>query len=143
MRYLAILTFCLLLFACSKEENVTEKKQTEENDNSTDTNLTIEEKFSSSILIDFLNDSDDEDLASFLETEVYKMSENFNGAAVVEITPSTWLVSFEKDGTIKNYLLQKFVDFRSNEYYFRFKETTLTVTDIISKPRNKSSASEQ
>ncbi len=136
-----------VFISCSKEDKpVTQqnqqKVQNEDNDSPADTNLTPEEKFSSSILIDFLGDSDDEDLGEFLETEIFKMGASYNGASVVEITPSTWLVSLEKDGNVKNYLLQRYVDFKTNDYYFSMKETTLTLTDVISRSKPKTSAGE-
>lgn len=137
----------VIFISCSKEDKpVTQqnqqKVQNDEGDSPADTNLTPEEKFSSSILIDFLGDSDDEDLGEFLETEIFKMGASYNGASVVEITPSTWLVSLEKDGNIKNYLLQRYVDFKTNDYYFSMKETTLTLTDVISRSKPKTSAGE-
>ena len=139
--YLSAVFMVMFFGGCSKNETPpqqnTQKTQVDESDNPADTNLTPEEKFSSSILIDFLSDSDDEDLASYLETEVYKLGSSYNGAAVVEATPSTWLVSLEKDGQVKNYILQKYVDFRSNEYYFSFKETSLTITDIIARKNDR------
>lgn len=137
MKHILLLLVLFCFISCSKDD-----KTPEENDNPADTNLTPGEKFSVSILSDFLDDSDDEDLASFLETQIYKMGTGYNGAAVVEITPSTWLVMLEKDGNTKNYLLQKYVDFKTNEYYFTFKETQLTLTDIITKGKTKTSAGE-
>lgn len=148
MKYLIILFTAAFLISCSKDDKPQTQQQNQQrvnqddNDNPADTNLTPEEKFSASILVDFLNDSDDEDLASFLEGEVYKIGANYNGASVVEVTPSTWLVTFEKSGVLKNYMLQKYVDFRSNEYYFTFKETNLTITDVISRTRQKAPAGE-
>ncbi|HWA05988.1 MAG TPA: hypothetical protein VG961_05530, partial [Ignavibacteria bacterium] len=126
MKYIILLFMLAFLSSCSKDDKPVTQQQNQqkvtqdENDNPSDTNLTPEEKFSASILVDFLEDSDDEDLGSFLETEIYKMGANYNGASVIEVTPSTWLVSLEKDGTVKNYLLQKYVDLKSNEYYFSF-----------------------
>jgi hypothetical protein len=94
-------------------------------------------------MLDFLNDSDDEDLSDFLEDQVYKMGANFRGASLVELNPSTWLLMLEKDGVTKNYLIQKFVDFTTNEDYFRMKETALTITDVISRGKVKTTAGEQ
>lgn len=139
LRFLLFVLFTILLISCDD----TDKKLNEEQDNPEDTNLTPEEKFSSSVLVDFLNDSEDDDLASFLETQVYKMGVNYTGAAVVELTPSTWLVGFQKDSTVKNYLLQKYIDFKTNEPYFTFKETILSIPDVISLRRPKNPAGEQ
>lgn len=144
--FLAVL-LAVIFISCSKEEKpinqqTTDKKQNEDVENSADTNLTPEEKFSTSVMVDFLNDSDDDDLADFLESEIFKQGSSYTGAAVIEVTPSTWLVTLEKDGTTKNYLLQKFVDFKTNEYYFSYKETGLTITDVISRSKTKTSAGE-
>jgi hypothetical protein len=144
MRYILFSILFVLFISCSKEEKQTSKQekapknQVEDmDDNPSDTNMTLEEKFSTSIMLDFL-DSDDGALGDFLESEIFKMGANYTGASVVELNPSTWLVILEKDGTEKNYLLQKFVDFNTNEYYFRLKETPLTVTDVISRGKVKS-----
>ena len=144
---LLIILLAFLVPGCSKEEKPNtapqqQKPQQEDSDNPVDTNLTPEEKFSSAILFDFLNSAEDEELASYLETEIYKFGANYTGASVVEISPAVWFVMLEKDGNTKNYLLQKFVNFKSNEYYFQLKETNLLISDIISKGRGKTSASE-
>jgi hypothetical protein len=137
MKYILILFFLAGFISCSSDDKRpnTLSDQQDDGDNPADTNLTPEEKFSSSIISDFLGDPDDDDLTIYLETEIYKLAVNYKGAAVIELTPSTWFVSFEKDSTTRNYVLQKFVDLRSNEYYFRFNETTLTLTDIIIRGR--------
>jgi len=143
MKYI-LFAFILIFFAsCSKEEKQTSKQekapknQVEDiDDNPSNTDMTPEEKFSTSIMMDFL-DSDDEFLGEYIESEIYKMGVNFTGASVVELNPSTWLVMLEKDGAVKNYLLQKYVDFNTNDYYFKLRETSLTVTDVISKEEVK------
>lgn len=147
MRRIFFLQAVLFVFiSCSNDEKQTQpKNQTQQNteqENPNDTNLTPAEKFSSAILLDFLNGSEDEDLAAFLEEEVFKMGVNYSGASVVEVSPSTWLLSLEKNDSNKNFLIQKYVDFKSNEYYLRMKETSLNVTDVISK-HTKSSESLQ
>lgn len=140
MKFILILFVLAGLLSCSGDDKQPNKlsDQQDESDSPADTNLTPEEKFSSSIITDFLGDPDDDDLTIYLETEIYKLGTNYKGAAVIELTPSTWFVSFDKDSTTKNYVLQKFVDLRSNEYYFRFNETTLTLTDIIIRGRKNS-----
>ncbi len=148
MKYILILFILAGFISCSSDDKSTQQKQNTQNnqqddiENPADTILTPEEKFSASIISDFLGDPDDEDLMLYLETEIYKLGSSYKGVAVVEVTPSTWLVSFEKDSTVKNYLLQKYVDFKTNEYYFSLKETNLTITDIIAKEKNKTSAGE-
>ncbi len=144
MRYIIFIFIFGFFVSCSKDDKQTQqqnnapKNQVEDiDDNPADTNLTPEEKFSTAIMLDFLNDSDDEDLADYLENEVYKMGANYRGASLVELNPSTWLLILEKDGTTKNYLVQKFVDFTTNDEYFRMKETSLTVTDVIAKGKVK------
>jgi hypothetical protein len=143
MKYI-LFAFIIIFFAsCSKEEKqTTQKEKTPKNqvedveENPSDTEMTPEEKFSTSIMLDFL-DSDDEYLSDYLESEIYKMGVNYTGASVVELNPSTWLVMLEKDGAVKNYLLQKYVDFNTNDYYFKLKETPLTVTDVITRKEAK------
>lgn len=131
-----ILTISLALFiACSKEKEQTILR--EESYEPADSILTPEERFSSSVIMDFINDLDDGDLSNFLETEIYKMGANYRGASVIAIFPSVWFVMLEKDGTTKNYLLQKYVNFKTYEYYFQLKETQLTITDVITGNRNK------
>lgn len=132
-----IILVSVFIIGCSKEENTQQKvkNQTEEFEIAEDIISTPEEKFSASILEDFLAETEDDDLASFLESEIYRQSANFNGAAVVEVTPSTWLISLEKDGKVKNYMLQKYVDFKTNEYYFTLKETSVSITDVISRTK--------
>ncbi len=147
--YFCLAFIALFLFnSCSKkdEKPVTEKKQevrqpqTPEDtvENPEDSTMTPEEQFSSSIMSDFLDDSDDEDLQDYLETEIYKYAQNYNGVSLIELSPSTWFVSFEKDGNNKNFILQKYIDFKTSDVYFRMKETSFNITDIVSKPRNKS-----
>lgn len=132
-----ILIFLLLagLMSCSKTEKQQEKENSSKNqegiENPSDTIMTVEEKFSTSILSDFLDDTDDEDLASYLEDELFKYSQNYRGASVMQISNSLWFVSLENQNNVKNFLLQKFVDFNTNEYYFRLSETSLNITDII------------
>ena len=139
MKSILILFVLAGLFSCSGDDKQDKlSDQQDDSESPADTNLTPQEKFSSSIITDFLGDPDDDDLTFYLETEIYKLAVNYKGAAVIELTPSTWFVSFEKDSTARNYLLQKYVDLRSNEYYFRFNETTLTLTDIITRGRKDS-----
>jgi hypothetical protein len=137
MKYFLMIFLVLGLVSCSKDDNpeVDQKEQTsqtEEGDTGIDPNLSAEEKFSTAILMDFLGDPEDEDLAGFLESQIFTMGANYNGAAVVEVTPSTWIVALEKDGTVKNHILQRYVNLKTNEYYFTFKETTLSIPDVIS-----------
>ena len=126
----------VLFFSCSKEEKPNQKStkqdtKQEDIENSSDTLMSPEEKFSSSIMIDFLDSLDDEDLEGYLQDELFKYSKDYRGASVIQLTNSTWFVSLQNSTSIKNFLLQKYVDFSSNDYYFILKETPLTISDVI------------
>lgn len=130
----------LLFFSCSKnnppeqqnKDKVQQnKKQEEQPNNETDTSLSPPELFGVTIQSDFLNESDDEDLGDYLENELYKYSQNFRGASVNEINSSTWLVTLENNQTTKNFLLQKFLDFKTSDYYFVLKETNLSISELL------------
>lgn len=150
--FTAAMISSLLLFvfvSCSKDDKTktnsdkqTTTQQSTDNqlpeDNSpADTNLTPEEKFSTSVMEDFLDSTEDEDLQGFLEDEVFKNQQGYNGAAVIALSPSTWLLALEKDNNTKNYLIQKFVDFKTNDYYFRMNETQLKISDVVSGGKSK------
>ena len=133
-----IVIFSLVLFlSCSREDKQQNQKTSrqetkqEDVDNPSDTLMTPEEKFSSSIMIDFLDSSEDEDLEGYLQDELFKYSKDYRGASVIQLTNSTWFVSLQSNTNTKNFILQKYVDFGSNDYYFVLKETNLTVSDII------------
>ncbi len=142
--------FLLCFISCSKKDDkpvVTDNKQQPvQNQNlqtpvddttPADTNLTPEEKFSASVMADFLDGSEDEDLEGFLEDEVFKYSNNYTGAAIIGLSSSTWLLALEKDNTTRNYIIQKYVDFKTNDYYFRMNETNLKITDAILQNNSK------
>ena len=109
--------------------------------------MSPEEKFSTSITEDFLDAPEDEDLQAYLEDELFnKYSKDFRGASLMQLTNTIWFVSLETNNTTKNFLLQKFVDFNSNDYYFVLKETTLTNADVIASAnmfRNSSAVKEK
>jgi hypothetical protein len=134
---LLILLIAVIFFSCSKEDKTvlqkqtSEQKQKEEIENPQDTNMTAEERFSSSIMIDFLDNSEDEDLASYLQDELYKYSETYRGASVLQVTNNLWFVTLENQNNIKNFLLQKFIDFKNSDYYFKLTETNLKLSDVI------------
>lgn len=136
MRYIVILLLLAGFISCSKtdkqqnKENAS-KNQGEEMENPGDTAMTVEERFSSSILTDFLDDTDDEDLSDYLENELFKYSKDYRGASLLQISNSLWYVTLEDQNSTKSFLLQKFVDFNTNDYYFRLTETPLNVSDII------------
>lgn len=136
--YFSFLFILLFFISCSKEDkqqnSKTNKQETKqgENENPADTLMSPEEKFSSSIIYDFLDENEDEDLQAYLEDELFnKYSKDFRGASVMQLTNTIWFVSLENNNLPKNFLLQKFVDFNSNDYYFILKETTLTASDVI------------
>ena len=134
---LFLILFFISFVSCSKEEKpqgVKSNKQQQVKQDDTDesdTAMTPEEKFSSSITLDFLDAPEDEDLTDYLENQLFKYSQNFRGASIMELSNTIWFVTLENNSVTKNFLLQKFVDFNSNDYYFVLKETNLTSADVI------------
>lgn len=132
-----ILLIAVTFISCSNgdktvlQKQTNDQKQREEIENPQDTNMTAEERFSSSIMIDFLDNSEDDDLASYLQDELYKYSDTYRGASVLQVTNNLWFVTLENQNNTKNFLLQKFVDFKSSEYYFKLTETNLKLSDVI------------
>jgi hypothetical protein len=140
MKYFISLIIVFAFISCREESG--RNTRDDDTENSYDTSLTPQERFSTAILIDFLEDSNDEDLASYLETEIYRRGANFKGASIMEISPAVWFVMFQKDTVSQNFILQKFVDIKTNDNYFQLNETKLTLTDIITKRKGKTSQTE-
>lgn len=130
--FLAFFSFLYFQSCTDKIKELQQKSEEEKEENAPDTNLTAAEKFAYVMLTDFLNESEDADLASYLEEEIFTMESNYTGAAIMELTPSTWLLSLEKNGTVKNYILQKYLDFKTLESYFTMSETNLKTSEILS-----------
>jgi hypothetical protein len=135
--FVLIISFITFL-SCSKEEKQQsdktvkkETKQEEQEQNPSDTLMSPEEKFSSSIVVDFLDSPEDEDLTDYLEEELFKYSQTYRGASVMQLSTTIWFVTLENKTSTQNFLLQKFVDFNSNDYYFVLKETNLNISDVI------------
>jgi hypothetical protein len=132
-----LVLFCFVLISCSKENKTTTEKQTpsknesEEIENPQDTNMTPEERFSSSIMTDLLDNSDDDDLASYLEDELHKYGDTYRGTTVLQLADNLWFVTLDNPAASKNFLLEKFIDFKTNDYYFKLTETNLKISDVI------------
>ena len=140
MKFLLFLVLVFTFISCREETE--RNRRDNDNEDPSDTSFTPQERFSTAILIDFLDDSNDEDLASYLETEIYRRGANYKGASVMEISPAIWFVMFQKDTVAQNFILQKFVDLKTNDYYFQLNETKLTLTDIITKNKSKTGPTE-
>ena len=63
--------------------------------------MTPEEQFSSSIMTDFLGDSDDDDLQDYIETEIYKYAQNYNGVSMLSFLRVPGLFHLKKTVAIK------------------------------------------
>jgi hypothetical protein len=127
-----LLFFVLILsvfISCSKDESEDDNESdTEESDT---TNLTPAEKFSTSLMADFLNEEEDDALELYLEEVFYpQYNGKYKGASITKLGNSVWLITTDEPDE-KNFTLQKFVNMKTDDYYFKLKETKMTIEDIL------------
>ncbi len=122
-----IFTAFIVLFSCNKENEQTTKQETQEKnikEEESDTNLTAEEIFSTS-LVQEIAGTDDIDLQIFLEEQFYPAASKSNKVTLDRISSSLYLLSYDENGTMKNFLIQKFYNAVEDEFIFDKSETQI------------------
>ncbi len=118
-------------YSCNKEtgtnKNSTEsRKQTDEvTETETDSVMTPEEIFSSSLVQDIMGEEEDIDLQIYLEEQIYPLVSKSDKITLDKISSSLYLVSYRENGIMRNFILQKFYNPLKDEFLFEKIDTQL------------------
>ena len=127
-RIILLIIFSLSLFSCNKENNIRErtenpKTETQNEEGDSDTSMSAEESFSSALVEDIMGENGDVDLELYLEEQIYPQISKSGKVTLDRISSSLYLLSYEENGVMKNYLLQKYYNPVKDEMVFEKSET--------------------
>lgn len=125
------LTICAVFVSCNKETKTdqssskSDKGTNEITESETDSVMTPEEIFSSSLVQDIIGNDEDIELQIYLEEQIYPLVLKSNKITIDKISSSLYLLSYEESGVMKNFILQKFYNPVKDEFAFDKTETQL------------------
>ena len=122
-----ILIISSTFYSCKNETSTKPKvevKNTESdsNDDESDSTLTPEEAFSSALVQDIIGENEDVDLQIYLEEQIYPTASKSAKVTLDRVSGSLYLLSFDENGIMKNYILQKFYNPVKDEFIFEKTE---------------------
>lgn len=126
-----VLIICSVFISCDKETKTdqssskSDKGTNEITESETDSVMTPEEIFSSSLVQDIIGDDEDIELQIYLEEQIYPLVLKSNKITIDKISSSLYLLSYEESGIIKNFILQKFYNPVKDEFVFDKTETQI------------------
>lgn len=126
-----VLIICSVFISCDKETKTdqssskSDKGTNEITESETDSVMTPEEIFSSSLVQDIIGDDEDIELQIYLEEQIYPLVSKSNKTTIDKISSSLYLLSYEESGVMKNFILQKFYNPVKDEFVFDKTETQL------------------
>lgn len=126
-----VLIICSVFISCDKETKTdqssskSDKGTNEITESETDSVMTQEEIFSSSLVQDIIGDDEDIELQIYLEEQIYPLVSKSNKTTIDKISSSLYLLSYEESGIIKNFILQKFYNPVKDEFVFDKTETQI------------------
>lgn len=124
-----VLIICSVFISCDKETKTdqssskSDKGTNEITESETDSVMTPEEIFSSSLVQDIIGDDEDIELQIYLEEQIYPLVSKSNKTTIDKISSSLYLLSYEESGVMKNFILQKFYNPVKDEFVFDKTET--------------------
>lgn len=127
IKYFGLLLLTILIISCG--DNTKNDTETTEKDDSDTISLSPEELFSSTLLEDILQSSEDDDLKSYLEEEIYPIVANSTKVTIDRISASLYLLSYDENGVQKNFVIQKFYNPSSLEMHFEINEIESSAVD--------------
>ena len=134
MKLLSVFLFLSLFISCGDidDSDMSENDSNEKNESHLDTNLTPAETFSLSLVQEIL-DEEDEDLQIFLEKEFFPLASNSPKVTIDKISSSIYILSFQSDTVMKNFLIQKFYIPAKDEFAFEKNEIDFDAADKLVK----------
>ncbi|MEO6696252.1 MAG: hypothetical protein ABIY50_03080 [Ignavibacteria bacterium] len=138
MRRLIIFIVLLFIFSCNKSSNppaVNETMNETMNESSaeeSDSNLTAEEIFSTS-LVQEIAGVDDIDLQIYIEEQFYNLASKSDKVTLDRISSSIYLLCYVQGGAKKSFILQKYYDPVNDEFIFDKSVTDINASDIFLK----------
>lgn len=128
-KLLIVLIICSAFISCNKETKTDqnfskpEKGTNEVAESETDSVMTPEEIFSSSLVQVIMGEDEDIDLQIYLEEQIYPLVSKSNKITIDKISSSLYLLSYEDSGVMKSFILQKFYNPLKDEFAFDKTET--------------------
>lgn len=126
-----VLIICSVFISCDKETKTdqssskSDKGTNEITESETDSVMTPEEIFSSSLVQDIIGDDEDIELQIYLEEQIYPIVSKSNKITIDKVSSSLYLLSYEESGVMKNFILQKFYNPVKDEFVFDKTETQI------------------
>ena len=126
-----VLIICSVFISCDKETKTdqssskSDKGTNEITESETDSVMTPEEIFSSSLVQDIIGNDEDIELQIYLEEQIYPIVSKSNKITIDKVSSSLYLLSYEESGVMKNFILQKFYNPVKDEFVFDKTETQL------------------
>ena len=126
-----VLIICSVFISCDKETKTdqssskSDKTANENSESETDSIMTPEEIFSSSLVQDIIGEDDDIELQIYLEEQIYPIVSKSNKITIDKVSSSLYLLSYEESGVMKSFILQKFYNPVKDEFVFDKTETQL------------------
>ena len=126
-----VLIICTVFISCNKETKTdqssskSDKGTNEITESETDSVMTPEEIFSSSLVQDIIGDDEDIELQIYLEEQIYPLVSKSNKTTIDKISSSLYLLSYEESGVMKSFILQKFYNPVKDEFVFDKTETQI------------------
>ena len=127
IKYFGLLLLTILIISCGDDKK--SDTETADKDESDTISLSPEELFSSTLLEDILQSSEDDDLKSYLEEEIYSIVSNSTKVTIDRVSASLYLLSYDENGVQKNFIIQKFYNPSNLEMYFEINETETNAVD--------------
>ncbi|MCY7360820.1 MAG: hypothetical protein LH629_01945 [Ignavibacteria bacterium] len=122
-----ILIISFTFYSCKNETSTKPKvevKNTESNSDEEDgdSTLTPEEVFSSALIQDIIGEDENVDLQIYLEEQIYPTASKSAKVTLDRVSGSLYLLSYDENGVMNNYILQKFYNPVKDEFIFEKTE---------------------